>query len=241
MPKTARTVLLISRTLAMSFLAGLAVPAFAPLSAQSASSPATAGPTTLMQAPLGHTPNAQHFDVLEVVQSLQQDSVGISRFRAEYKTTANAAALAGAEPLRSVTPGPPSTISVQRLLHHPPKAALKAFARGVTAERKARQTEAIEHFTTAVSLDPSYVEARAALGVAYARVGEVSKALEQFERGLALEPNSSVLHFNRALALLSLGRAAEAEREAQYVLVLNPQDVAAPTLIRLASLAQGRP
>jgi tetratricopeptide (TPR) repeat protein len=192
-----------------------------------------------LPAPLGHIRDApQHVDVLEEVQSVQQDSMGISEFRAEYKTAADAAALASDAALLRATPGPPSAISVQRLRHHPPRAALKAFARGVTAQRKARQTEAIEHFTTAVSLDPMYMEARAELGVLYARTGEVAKALEQFESALELEPNSSVLHFNRGWALLSLGRAAEAEREAHCALALNPRDVAAHHLIGLALLAR---
>jgi tetratricopeptide (TPR) repeat protein len=209
-----------------------------PLAAQSTSSPATAGPRTLIQAPMRVTSNdPQHIDVLEEIQNLQQDCVGISEFRAEYKTTADAVAHAGAEPLRA-TPGPASAISVQRLRHHPPKIARKAFALGLTAQRKSRQAEAIEHFTTAVSQDPLYVEARAELGVLYARNGEISKALEQFERGLELDPNSSVLHFNRALALLSLGRAAEAESEARRVLALNPQDVHVNHLIELALFAQ---
>lgn len=228
----------VNRTLTLALTAGLSGGLSMPLSAQSPSSAEAAGPRTLMQAPMGDTRNApQHVDVLEEIQNLQQDSVGISEFRAEYKTTVDAAAHAGAEPLRA-TPGTPSAISVQRLRHHPPKTARKAFALGVTAQRKSRQAEAIEHFTTAVSLDPLYVEARAELGVLYARTGEISKALEQFERGLELDPNSSVLHFNRALALLSLGRAAEAEGEARRVLARNPQDVHANHLIELTALAQ---
>jgi Flp pilus assembly protein TadD len=228
----------VNRNLTLALTAWLLGGLSMPLAAQSTSSAATAGPRTLMQAPMGVTSNApQHIDVLEEIQNLQQDCVGISGFRAEYKTTADAVAHAGTEPFRA-TPGPPSAISVQRLRHHPPKTARKAFALGVTAQRKGQQAEAIKHFTTAVSLDPLYVEARAELGVLYARTGEISKALEQFERGLELDPNSSVLHFNRALALLSLGRAAEAESEARRVLALNPQDVHVNHLIELAVFAQ---
>jgi Flp pilus assembly protein TadD len=188
--------------------------------------------------PPGDARNAsQRFDLQGEIQNLQQESAGISGFRAEYKSTVDASALTAAEPVRA-TPGPPSTISVQRLRHHPPKTARKAFALGVTAHRKSRQTEAIEHLVTAVSLDPLYVQAHAELGVLYARTGEVPKALEQFERGLELDPNSSMLHFNRAWALLSLGRTAEAESEARRVLALNPQEVDANHLIGLALLAQ---
>jgi Flp pilus assembly protein TadD len=231
----------VNRTLTLALTALLSRGLSVPLSAQSPSCPAIAGPRTLMQAPMGHTRNApQHFDVLEEIQNLQQDSVGISGFGAEYKTPPDAAILASAEPLRA-TPGPPSAISVQRLRHHPPKTARKAFALGVTAQRKSRHTEAIKYFTTAVSLDPLYVEARAQLGVLYARTGEVSKAMEQFEQGLELDPNSSMLHFSRAWALLSLGGAAEAESEARRVLALNPQDVAAQNLLGLALRGQGGP
>ena len=194
-----------------------------------------------MQAPPGDTVNApRHFDVLEEIQNLQQSSAGISEFRAEYKNTGDGAALASTESAPRATLETPSAISAQRLRHRPPKVARKAFARGVTARRKERRTDAIEHFSTAVSLDPLYLEARAELGVLYARTGEVPKALEQFERGLELEPNSSVLHFDRAWALLSLGRAAEAEGESRRALALNPQDAAAKYLVGLALRAEGR-
>ncbi len=108
----------------------------------------------------------------------------------------------------------------------------------MAAGRKGQQTEAIEHLTTAVSWDPSYLEARAELGVLYARTGEIAKALEQFERGSELEPNSGALHFNQAWALLSLGRASEAEREARRALAFNPQQVNAQRLLALALFAQ---
>jgi tetratricopeptide (TPR) repeat protein len=226
-PKPARTVLLISEILATSFLIGFAVPAMA-------QSPSAPNP----QTPPGYAP--RRFDVLEEIENLQQSTVGFNGFRAEYKTAGEASTLSGAEPVFRATPAPPTVISAQTLRHHPPKAARKAFEQGVASQRKGRQTEAIEHFATAVSLDPLYVEARAELGVLYVLTGEVSKALEQFERASELEPNSSMLHFNRAWTLMSLGRASEAEREARRVLALNPQDADAHSLIDSALVAQGR-
>ncbi len=170
----------------------------------------------------------------------------MSEFRAEDKTgadrtMADAASLSGSEAvLLAVTASRQAQSQFrQRLRHQPPKAARKAFASGVKAQRKGRQTESLEDYITAVSLDPLFVEARAELGVLYARTGEASKALEQFERASELEPNSSMLHYNQARTLLSLGRAAEAEREARRVLALNPQEVHAQKLLRLALLAEG--
>lgn len=186
------------------------------------------------------TPVPQRLDLQEEIQSLQQDSLDVSVFRAEYKTKADAAAPAGTESPFRVTPVGPRTISAQRLGHHPPKAARKAFALGIAAAKRERPAEALDHFTTAVSLDPSYLEARAELGVLYSRNGEVSKALEQFARASELEPNSSMLHFNQAWALLSLGRASEAEDEARRALALNPGQVDAQRLLALAVFAQVR-
>jgi tetratricopeptide (TPR) repeat protein len=220
MLKTARLVPVISRILATLLLAGFGVPTFA-------------------QHPPANPQTPQRVDVQEEIQRLQQESVDFGAPRAEYKNSAEAALFAGPDPGPHAMAGPPSVISAQRLAHHPPKAAQKAFALGIRAQRRDRQTEAIQHFTTAVSLYPSYVEARAELGVLYVRTGEISKALEQFERGSELEPNSSMLHFNRAWALLSLGRAAEAEREARRVLALKPQQANAQRLIDLALRAQG--
>jgi tetratricopeptide (TPR) repeat protein len=214
----------VSFAVTVLLLTGLGLPAWA----QPRSSPAPG------------TPSPQWPDVQEEIESLQQDTLDISGFRAEYKTTADAAALAGTEPPFRARPEPPSTISAQRLRHRPPKAAQKAFALGLAAEQKGRRTEALEHFTRAVNLDPSYLKARAEMGVLYSRNGEVSKALEQFERASELEPNSSTLHFNQAWALLSLGRASEAEREARRALALNPGQVDAQRLLSLAVFAQVR-
>jgi tetratricopeptide (TPR) repeat protein len=187
---------------------------------------------------IAQTQTPRQLDVLEEIQRMERERAAISPLRAEYKNTAEAAALAGAELVPYAVPAPPIAISVQRLSHRPTKAARKAFALGAAVQRKGRQAEAIEHFATAVSLDPLYVEARAELGVLYVRTGEISKALEQFERGSELEPNSTMLRFNRACMLLSLGRAAEAEAEARRVLVINPRAVDAQRLVRLAILAE---
>jgi tetratricopeptide (TPR) repeat protein len=206
--------------------------------AQSASSPAAGGP--MFPRP-GGASIPQRLDVLEEIQSLVQDSPDASGFHAEYKTQADAATLAREDTVIRAMSGPPSTISAQRLRHHPPKAALKAFELGMAARGKGRQAEAIEHLAAAVSLDTSYVEARAELGVSYAWTGEVSKALDQFERASELEPNSSMLHFNQAWTLLSLGRASEAEREARLTLALNPRQIDTQRLLALALFAQVRP
>jgi Flp pilus assembly protein TadD len=225
MPQTQRSILLFSKTL----LAGFAVAAVAQ----------TPSATNLQTRP-GDTRNApQRADVLEEIQSLQRTDVGAEGLLAEYKN-AGMAALAAGEPVPRAASTPPATISAQRLRHHPPKAALKAFAQGTTAVRKGQKTEATKYFTSAVRLDPLFVEARTELGALYARTGEVSNALEQFDRALELEPNSSMLHYNRSWALLSLGRAAEAESEARRALAINPQHVQAHTLLRLALTAEAR-
>src|SRR5262245_53062880 len=60
--------------------------------------------------------------------------------------------------------------------HKPPKEALKEFDKGVKAWRKGRREEAFQYFSTAVSYDPDYVEARAHLGQLYLQEGEPLKA-----------------------------------------------------------------
>ena len=221
MPNMATAILFISRIIELSLLAGFSVPVFSQAPAID---------------PLPDTPH--RLDLAEEKRRLRWESVGGGAVRAEYKTTADAAALANAEPVFAPRPEPSGAISAQRLRHHPPKAARKTFARGVTAQREGRRGEAIEQFNEAVSLDPLYVEARAELGVLYVRTGEISKALQQFELASELEPNSSMLHFNRAWALLVLGRAVEAEREARRVLALKPEEADAHRLIGLALAAQ---
>jgi hypothetical protein len=105
--------------------------------AQSPSWPGAGGPKPSI--PSGGGPIPQRLDLQEEIESLQEDSPGVSGFRAEYKSQADAATHAGADSANGAASAPPGTISAQRLRHHPSKAARRAFAQGIKAQQNAGQ------------------------------------------------------------------------------------------------------
>ena len=68
--------------------------------------------------------------------------------------------------------------------------------KGAQAFRNAQYAEAVEHFKTAVELDPTYAAAYNNLAVAYEHEGQFSKAREAYERALKLEPNNFQIRQN---------------------------------------------
>lgn len=68
---------------------------------------------------------------------------------------------------------------------------------------------ALEEFTNATEIDPSYALAFNGLGLVYGALGEDAKAEASFRKSLALEPNNSQTHNNYGSFLCSRNRIDE--------------------------------
>jgi tetratricopeptide (TPR) repeat protein len=145
----------------------------------------------------------------------------------------------GCAPIVFVEP-PHGGVSARRLAHKPPKAAAKAFDRGLKAWKKGQSEQALQYLREAVGLDPSFAEARTVLGVMYGKTGWPQEALEQYERALELEPNLAMLHSDKAAALVMLSRWEEAEQAARRALQLDPGSIAAHYMLGIAMLKQAK-
>jgi tetratricopeptide (TPR) repeat protein len=131
-------------------------------------------------------------------------------------------------------------VSARTLTHKPSQSARKEFDRGVQAEQRGQNSEAIRHFTQAVRLDPNYVEAEADLGLTYSKSGQGEAAINVFDRALALEPNWALLSGAKASALVMLSRWEEAEQAARRAVRLNPSSIESNYMLGLALLMQGK-
>jgi tetratricopeptide (TPR) repeat protein len=140
-------------------------------------------------------------------------------------------------PSRPIATG---VVSARTLAHKPLQSARKEFDRGVQAEQRGQNSEAIRRFTQAVRLDPNYVEAEADLGMLYSKTEQPEKAIEVFDRALAIEPNWALLSGAKASALVMLSRWEEAEQAARRAVRLNPRSVESNYMLGLALLMQNK-
>jgi tetratricopeptide (TPR) repeat protein len=85
-----------------------------------------------------------------------------------------------------------------------------------------RDPEAIDHFASAVRLDPDYVEAHASLGDALRRSGRTEPSLVHYAKVLSLNPSASQARFGYAMALVRLGRYREARDWLRQAAAMHP-------------------
>jgi len=103
------------------------------------------------------------------------------------------------------------SISVARLRHKPPKAALKAAVEAQKRSERGDFAGAAEHLRKAIRIDPEFSAAHTNLGAQLIRLRKPVEAEVEFRRALELDPADALNHSNLAFALLMLNRLAEAE------------------------------
>lgn len=113
------------------------------------------------------------------------------------------------------------TVSVAALRHEVPKAARKAFERGLKASAKANHLDAVKGLEQAVALDPEFADAHNRLGVEYGQMGRPEEAEREFRQALRLDPASWTGHHNLGVLLFRKGDLAGAEQSARRALQLS--------------------
>ncbi len=92
-----------------------------------------------------------------------------------------------------------------------PKKALKEYERGLDAEHKGRQEEAIVHYEGALKIAPDYYPAHNNLGSLYLSKSDFQSAEAQFRESVRLNQNDAQSYFNLGNVLLLTGRFTESE------------------------------
>ena len=87
--------------------------------------------------------------------------------------------------------------------------------RGVASRMNGHQRQAIEYFSQAIALDPSYVEAyrNRALSYGGSQIGQYALAVEDLNMAIALRPTDGALYFERGLTYYSDRRHAQASAD----------------------------
>ena len=93
----------------------------------------------------------------------------------------------------------------------PDETAAKAhYSLGVLMASAGRGDEAIRHFSSAVTFNPNYFEARQGLADALSRAGRLQMAMAEYGEIVRLNPRAGDARFGYAMALVRLRRHAEA-------------------------------
>jgi tetratricopeptide (TPR) repeat protein len=92
-----------------------------------------------------------------------------------------------------------------------PKKAVKEYERGVDAEHKGRQEEAIAHYEGALKIAPDYYPAHNNLGSIYLSKSDFQSAEAQFRESVRLDQNEAQAYFNLGNVLMLTGRYTESE------------------------------
>ncbi|MCA9528763.1 MAG: tetratricopeptide repeat protein [Myxococcales bacterium] len=82
--------------------------------------------------------------------------------------------------------------------------------------------QALDEYRKAVALEPSYVEARVALGEQLLGAGNYAEAVKQFEAAVKLAPSLVATHLDLADAYRANGQWADAMREFKVVASMQP-------------------
>ncbi|MSO24001.1 MAG: tetratricopeptide repeat protein [Acidobacteria bacterium] len=97
---------------------------------------------------------------------------------------------------------------------------------GVIALSQRRLTTAVEYFTKALTILPTYRDAHNNLAAAYAELGRYQDALAHLQRAAQLNQNDPLAHTNLGIILSKLERIDEAQIEFRRAQALAPNDPA---------------
>jgi len=102
-----------------------------------------------------------------------------------------------------------------------PKAAVDLYNQGLESARKGDHKKAVEHFNSALAINPNFPAALGDLGLEYLKLNQMDKAAETYAALLKLKPDDSVAHLNLGIALFNQKKLDEAETHLRESVKLN--------------------
>lgn len=88
--------------------------------------------------------------------------------------------------------------------------ASEHFRQGLTYASKDLFSEAVVAFESAITVDPTYVEAWNNKGAALMELGDYDEAIRHFENAIAIAPLCAEAWYNKAVALIFIGEDGDA-------------------------------
>lgn len=127
------------------------------------------------------------------------------------------------DPLASRVKGSnPYLVDMKQYDRHFSKDVVKEYKKGVKADQRGKQDEAIGHYLKALSLAPDYYPAHNNLGCDYLSKADITSAQTQFEETIRLNQNDAEAYFNLGNVLILRERYPEAEHMLQEGIKRRP-------------------
>jgi Ca-activated chloride channel homolog len=126
--------------------------------------------------------------------------------------------------------------SVSRLDLKAPGKAKKEYVKGVQALSKRDFNTAIQHFSNAIVVYPSYVAAHNALGIAYMNLGQRQRARDEFQAAASLDNHLPDSFANLCSAELAIGNYSAAQQAIERASSLAPLNLEFLTTLTFAEL-----
>lgn len=102
--------------------------------------------------------------------------------------------------------------------------AVEAYNKGVIAQGMDSLEVAIEHYKTALELDPNYVLALDNIGICYRRLGYADLAIESYRKAIIIFPRGTFAYINLALIYSLQNKTNLAINEYKKVVEINPSE-----------------
>ena len=105
---------------------------------------------------------------------------------------------------------------------YPPPDAEEYFRRGVEAQQRGQNSEAIQYLTKATELRPDYADAYCFRGRTYRSQGEHDLAIEDSTKAIELNPDYAEAYYTRSATYISQGEHDLAIEDSTKAIELNP-------------------
>ncbi len=101
------------------------------------------------------------------------------------------------------------------------------FLRGRRASKEGCKQDAIQEYTKAIEMDPSYASAYNSRGILYKELGDHQKALEDYNKAIELNSDYAAAYLNRGNLFYHLGDTQKALEDYNRAIELNSEYVLA--------------
>jgi tetratricopeptide (TPR) repeat protein len=102
--------------------------------------------------------------------------------------------------------------------------AMTWYSRGEDLAQRGEYGAAIDSYSTALSLNPGYLNAWIGLGYAYTKSGQNDKAIDTYTHAISIEPNTSIAWKSLGYVYSTMGKDNEALMAFENATTINPQD-----------------
>lgn len=131
-------------------------------------------------------------------------------------------------------------VSIARLSHHVPSAALKELRRAEHLTQKGDTTASLDHLQKALAIDPEFFEAHVKLGVTLLTRNDLQPAAAEFTAATKIDASSAVAWTNLAIARLRLGQSGTAAEAANRALQIDPMLPSANFALAVSCIMDGQ-